>query len=257
MSSGISPFGRTRRASRATVMAAMLVLSAAPAAVSSEVTLDHRDVADVLDTAAHWFHSKDNASMRQAFVTLCYFDPNVGGSMGCSAVFGEVDAQLYQIRQTAKRMALKECRTGGGRKCVLFLQNGELRFDGLSAVEKYRLRNALERISFKEPEPRSIPASFVVADSLRDDFEHVTDYLEDVRKRLRGRNLHYSICSGRRNLWTWTHVTSQAATLSDARSMCISKCRALGDYYSIDGDCYAIYEDGGFVSAEAERATRR
>ena len=81
-----------------------------------------------------------------------------------------------------------------------------------------------------------------MADSLRDDFERITDSLDDVRRRYRGRNLHYAICSGKRNLWTWAHVSSQAATLSDARSLCIAKCRALADYYSIDRDCYAIYE---------------
>ena len=123
-------------------------------------------------------------------------------------------------------------------------------------MEKSRLGNALERISFKEPEPRSIPANFSAAGNLRNDFERVRDFLEDARKRLRGRNMHYTICSGR-NLWTWTHMTSLAATLSDARSMCISKCRALAEYYSVDGDCYPIYENGGFVSADAERAMSR
>ena len=236
----------------------MLALSASPTtAVADEVTLDPQDVVEVLNSAARWFHAKDQAPMRQNLVDLCYFDPKVRGSMTCSAMFGEVDAQPYQIRQAAKRNALKGCRKSGGSKCVLFFLNGELRFDGLSAVESYRMNNALEGLSFKEPEPTSIPAGFAVADSLRDDFERITDSLEDARKRYRGRNMHYAICSGKRNLWTWTHVMSQAATLSNARSTCISKCRALADYYSIDRDCYSIYEDGGFVSAEAERAMRR
>ena len=234
----------------------MLALSASPTAVSAEEMLDPQDVEEVLDFAAHWFQTKDNASMRQNNVVLCYFDPKVRGSMGCSAYFGEVDADLYQIRQAAKRDALKTCRERGGSKCVLFFLNGELRFDGLSAVESYRLKNALEGLSFEEPEPGSIPAGFAVADSLRDDFERITDALDDARKRNRGRNMHYAICSGK-NLWTWTHMMSQAATLSDARSMCIAKCRALADYHSIDRDCYAIYEDGRFASAEAARATRR
>lgn len=177
--------------------------------------------------------------------------------MGCSAMFGEVDAQSYQIRQMAQRDALKACRESGGGQCVLFLLNGELKFDGLSPVDSYRLTSAIEGLSFKEPVPGSIPAEFVVASRLRNNFERITDSLEGARKRYRGRNMHYAICVGKRTLWTWTHLTSHAATLSDARSLCISKCRALSDYYSIVRECYAIYEDGGFVSAEAERATRR
>ena len=125
--------GRIGRGTGPLTALILLALSGPPVAVASGVTLDHRDVAEVLDSAARWFQGKDNASMRQTFVDLCYFDPKVAGSMGCSSVFGEVDAELYQIRQTAKRGALKQCRKSGGGNCVLFLLNGELRFDGLSA----------------------------------------------------------------------------------------------------------------------------
>ena len=36
--------------------------------------------------------------------------------------------------------------------------------------------------------------------------------------------------------------------------MCILKCKALGELFSKEGECYVVYEDGKFASAAAEAA---
>lgn len=253
MKSGNNGSGTGARALAVSVMALALAALAWPSWGAEGIVLEMRAAARVINSAVSYHYQK--TVRRQVVESACYFDPDVENSMRCSWRSGSGGADLHQMKNKVKRRVTKSCKKGGGSKCVLFWRNGTLQFDGLAPEHAERLESILSGIPDHTGEADLLPEDAGVSDGFRDWFPKARDYWEGVRKKSRGRNPHYAICSNENGMYASFYMQGRGTHISNVRNMCVLKCQALSDLYSKEGACYVVYEDGNFVNAAAERAT--
>ena len=223
-----------------------------PMPVAADVTIDDRAVGRVVDAAVSYFYQKN--INRKTVESACYFDPEVEGSMRCSWSAGGGGADAYSMQQRVKRRVLKGCRKRGGKKCVLFFRNGTIRFDELSPEQSEKAELALAGIPTHQREGTALPEGTALTSDFRDWFSEARDYWEGIRTKNPGRNPHYSICANEQGSYASFYMQGRGTAISNVRNMCILKCRVFSELNSKEGECFAIYEDGAFVSAAAENA---
>ena len=158
------------------------------------------------------------------------------------------------MQQRVKRKAVKWCKKGGGKKCVLFFRNGTLRFDGISLEQSEKAESALAKIPTYQTEGTPLPEGAAVTSDFRDWFPKARDYWEGIRTKNPGRNPHYSICANEKGSYASFYMQGPGTAISNVRNMCILKCKVFSELNSKEGECFTIYEDGIFVSAAAESA---
>lgn len=252
MRSGSKGPGRATGRFAASALVTVLAVSAAPTSAAEEVVLERRDAARVLDSAVTYYYQK--TVERKVVESACFFDPKVENSLRCSWRWASGGADKFRMGQKVKRDGKKWCKKAGGKKCVLFWQNGSLRFDGLSPEHSENLETVLANIPDYVVEATPLPDGVGVSDDFRDRFPEVRDYWDGVRKKRRGRNPHYAICTNESGASAWYFVQGGEAELSNVRNLCVLKCTALSHLYSEEGECHVVYEDGKFASAAAEAA---
>ena len=247
--SGPEPAARTLVALSMTLMLAVLVL---PSSASGETVLKWRDSETVISSAvSHYYHKTVE---RNVIESVCYFDPNVENSMRCSWASGSGGVDPFRLKQMVKRNATKWCKKAGGRKCVLFWRSGTLQFAGLSPEQSEKLELVLGKMPDYDSEAALLPDGVGVGSKFRDQFPRLRDRLEEIRKKRRGHNLHYAICTNERGPSATFRMQGSGTHMTKVRNMCVLKCNAFSEYLSKEGECYVVYEDGKFVSAAAEKA---
>ena len=234
-------------------MALMLLVLALPGSASEETVLEMREAARVINSAVSYHYQK--AVKRQVVESACYFDPNVENSMRCTWSSGSGAADPFRMQQKVKRRLKKSCKKAGGRKCVIFWRNGALRFDGLAPEQSERLESALAKIPDYDAEAVSLPEGAGLHDKFRDWFPKAKDYWEGIRKKNPGHNPHYAICANETGVPASFYMQGRGTHISNVRNMCVLKCQSLSELFSKEGTCYAVYGDGKFVNAAAEKAT--
>lgn len=252
MKSGNKGPGRATGRFAACALVTVLVVSAAQTSAAEEVVLERRDAARVLDSAITHYHQK--TVERKVVEAACYFDPKVENSMRCSWRWASGGADKFRMSQRVKKRGKKWCKEAGGRKCVLFWRNGRLRFDGLSPEQSEKLESVLANIPDYDVEATPFPDGVGVSEGFRDWLPKARDYWDGVRKKRRGKNPHYAICTNETGAAASYFVQGGGAHISNVRNLCVLKCTAISDLYSLEGDCYIVYEDGKFASAAAEAA---
>ena len=244
-----------RRMLRAPVWAVVLATLALPVAAEGDAVLHGNDVRKALGNAV--VHHYKKTRKRRTVESACYFDPAVEKSMACSWSSGSGGAGRVSMAQRVQRNGVKWCKKRGGSDCTLFLKNGKLKYDSLSADDSARLESILSNIPSYDSVAHPLPEGVEVGSSLRERFGEVRDYWEGQRKKRRAYNMHYAICASDRDTWATASQEGGGTAkegLSEVREMCISRCKAAVDWFEGQGKCYAFYEDGKFASVAAERA---
>ena len=226
-----------------------------PSVEAAEVTVSQRDVFKVIDAAVFWRHQKETA--RKVVESACYFDPEVGSSMRCAWKSDSGGGEPQHLQQETKRRATKWCRKAGGGNCVLFWQNGSLRFDGLLPTQAEKLESALRGIAPRDSEALSLPEGVGLDHRFGSRFERIRDSGERFQKKNRRRNPHWTVCASERWPHAALYMREPEIRLSEVREMCVLKCEAISRFVDLESKCYVVYEDGEFASAAAERALRR
>lgn len=227
-----------------------------PAPVAAgDVTVSQRDGYRVIDAAVAWHYQKK--VNRMVVDSACYFDPEVLNSLRCSWASSTGGADPWRLRRDVKRRTTKRCKKAGGRSCVLFWRNGEIRFDGLLPVQAEKIESALRGIATDDPKALSLPEGVGVNWGFIGRFKQVSDDWEGWRKKNRGHNPHYALCVNERSPWTSFGMQGPRTHVEIVRGMCVLKCQAISRFVDKDGTCYVVYQDGEFASPAAEQALRR
>ena len=234
------------------MLAALSAVFALPPLAAAETVLGWRDAERVLGAAVTYHHQK--TIERKGFEAACYLDPDVDNSMRCAWRWATGGADPFRMQQKIKKNATKWCKKAGGRKCVLFWQNGRLRFDGLSSEQSEVLDTILGKIPEYKSEGSPLPEGVGVGAEFRDRFAKGRDWLERRRKKDRRRNPHYALCADEEGPGSWFYARGGAEHSSTIRDMCVLKCTALNEFLSNEGKCYVVYENGSFVNSAAEQA---
>ena len=232
-----------------------LALFVLPLTAVANTVLQERDVVRVLGAITSWYHKKTFRELKHV-EAACYFDPQVESSMVCPYRFETGAADSFRMRQRVRRDGTKWCKQRGGEDCTLFWRNGKLEFDSLSPDDAARLESVVRNMHEWDLEAKPLPDGVEVSDNFLERFEEVREYWEDYSKKQRRRNPNYAICAG--NSWASTYEESgnlgRRDGLSAVREMCILKCNAISEWYSREGRCYLIYENGEFASGAARQA---
>ena len=244
-----------RRYAATSLPSLLAIFLSLPSSAAEAPDLKWRDVERVIDAATMYHYQAE--VQRETVESACFFDPEVENTMGCSWIWGTGGSDPYLLEQRAKRRATKWCKEAGASKCILFWRNGRIRFDGLASVQSQRLESALAKIPEFEVEASSLPEGFGVSDQFREWFPTARDFWEEIRKKNRGRNLHYAICTSEMGQSASFHMQGPGTHVSVVRDLCVLKCNALAGYYSTGARCHVVYQNGEFASAAAERATMR
>lgn len=250
--------GAVARASRhslaAAVVAPILVMAAAPTPSAADTVLGSAAVENVIRMAVTDHFQR--TIKRKIVESACYFDPQVEKSMRCSASWAGKNsgADRFYMRSELKSKVRSHCKEAGGRKCVLFMRNGELEYDGLSSEQSEKIASVLGNIPSYDAEAKSLPDDVDVPDRFSDWFPGARDYFDGVHRKKKLKNHHFAICMNTAGTSSWSAAQGAGVDISQIRSTCVLRCRGISEIYSQDGDCYVVYEDGKFASAPAEAA---
>ena len=246
---------RARRHSlAAAVVAPILVMAAAPTPSAAETVLDPNAVESVIRMAVTDHFQR--TVKRKTVESACYFDPQAEKSMRCSASWAgrNSGANRSYMRKQLKSKVRSYCKEAGGRKCILFMRNGELEYDGLSSEQSEKFASVLGKIPSYDTEAKSLPDDVDVPDRFSDWFAGAKDYFDGVHRKKKLKNHHFAICMNTAGTATWSAAQGGGVAISQIRSTCALRCIALSEMNSEEGDCYVVYEDGKFASASAEAA---
>ena len=246
---------RARRHSlAAAVVAPILVMAAAPTPSAAETVLDPNTVENVIRMAVTDHFQR--TVKRKTVESACYFDPQVEKSMRCSASWAgrNSGADRFYMRSELKSKVRSYCKEAGGRKCILFMRNGELEYDGLSSEQSEKFASVLGNIPSYDTEAKSLPDDVDVPDRFSDWFPGAKDYFDGVHRKKKLKNHHFAICMNTAGAASWSAAQGGGVDISQIRSTCALRCIALSEMNSEEGDCYVVYEDGKFASASAEAA---
>ena len=233
-------------------LATLLPMLSFPSLAADEAILEQRDAARVMDSAVMYYHQK--TVERRLAEAVCYLDPKVEDSMRCSWIWSEAAADSFQLKQKVNRRAKKWCKEAGGRNCVEFWRNGRLRFEGLSPEQAQLLESVLARIPEYDSDAGPLPEGVGVSRPFAEWLPGARDHWERIRRKNRGRNFHYAICTSGSGATASFAMQGGGVFIENVRTLCILKCKAIADLYSVEGDCHVVYEDGKFASAAAEKA---
>ena len=252
--SGMGAEVRRRGRSLAAAIVATTLVAAAPMAAGADVTLDRRALTNVFRIAVN-DHVQRTVEGRTT-ETACYFDPQVEGSMRCSySTSGKHSASArFHMRDEVKSRLKAFCKEAGGKNCILFMQNGELKYEGLSPEQSEKLASVLGRIPSYDPEAKSLPDGVDLASEFRDWFPKAKDYFDNLHRKRKFKNYHFAVCANSTGTRSWSSGQGGGTRLPRLRTTCVMSCTALADMYSEEGNCYVVYEDGKFASAAAEAA---
>ena len=239
----------------APALATLLAACAVPPSAAEEFVLEMRDAGNVVDSAASYYYQK--TLQRKITEAACYFDPKVENSMRCSWSAGSQGSDPYRMQQEIKRRLTKWCKKAGGRKCVPFWRNGRIRFDGLSSEQMERLQSVLDKIFDYDAEASSLPEGVGVSDRFREWFPKARDHFDGLRKKRRGHNPHFAICTNKIGPSASFYMQGGGVHISNVRNVCVLKCNALTELFSKNGECYVVYENGKFASAAAEASMKQ
>lgn len=123
---------------------------------------------------------------RKVVESACFFDSKVEKSLRCAFRWSSGGADASRMGQRVKKSAKKRCKEAGGKKCVLFWQNGSLRFDGLSPEHSEKLELVLANIPDYVVEATPLPDGVGVSDRFLDWFPDTRDYWDGVQKSAAG-----------------------------------------------------------------------
>ena len=242
------------RSLAAAVVASILVVVAVPMSAGAETVLERDALSQVLRFAVsdHFQRTVE----RRTTETACYFDPQAQKSMRCSfSSRGRNSASARSYMRDEIKSKLKAfCKEAGGSNCTLFMQNGELKFDGLSPEQSEKLESVLGRIPSYDAEAKPLPDGVDLASGFRDWFPGAKDYFDDLHRKRRFKNHHFAICANSAGTRSWSSGQGGGARISRVLSTCMMSCTAVSEMYSEEGDCYVVYEDGKFASEAAEAA---
>ena len=234
------------------LLAPFLAIAVSLPAAADTVSVSQRDALKVIEYAVSYRLQK--TELRKTIDSACYFDPEVDNSLRCSWAASGAGADPYRIEQTVKRRARKRCKAAGGGDCVLFWRNGALRFKGLIPIQAERLESALLKMTTYDAEGLPLPEGGIVSFGFLSRFEKVRDDLERYRRKYRGRNPHYAVCTNERGPWTSMVMQGPRIHISHVRTACVWKCKVFSEFLSREGECHVVLEDGKFASPAAELA---
>ena len=226
-----------------------------PVTAIADTDLHERDVFRVLNAMVSFHYQK--TKKRRTIESACYFDPQVEKSMSCPWQSGGGGADPHRLRQKVQRNGAKYCKQRGGENCILLWRNGKLKFDSLSPEDTAKLESVMTNLPAYNSEANPLPDGVEVGSSLRERFEEVRDWFEDRRKKRRGHKPHYAVCASDRGPWASAYQeggSTHREALAAVREMCILKCKAAEEWFSKQGTCYLVYEDGKFASTAAQQA---
>lgn len=246
---------RARRHSlAAAVVAPILVMAAAPTPSVAETVLGPDAVENVVRMAVTDYFQR--TVKRKIVESACYFDPQVEKSMRCSASWAgrNSGADRFYMRRELKSQVRSYCKEAGGRKCILFMRNGELEYDGLSSEQSEKFASVLGSIPTYDSEVKSLPGDVDVPDRFSDWFPGAREYFDGVHRERKFKNHHFAICMNTAGTASWSAAQGADVDISQIRSTCVLRCRGISEMNSEEGACYVVYEDGKFASASAEAA---
>ena len=253
MSSGDHKSEKRERRFAPSVMALLVTtLAWSPQAVA-ETVLTNRELSNVVRTAVDDYFQR---TIKRKFVeSMCLFDPQVKDSMRCSSSsvdrYSRVDRSRLKNRLQSKVRTY--CREAGGKNCILFMQNGEFRIDGLSSKQWKRLASVLGNIPYYDAEAKPLPDGVDVGSAFRKKFSRASSYFTDISRKRKFKNYHFALCTNSAGMSAWSSGQGTGASIADIRQTCVLKCAALSELYSVAGDCYVVFEDGEFASAAAAK----
>ena len=158
------------------------------------------------------------------------------------------------MRDEIKSKLKAFCKEAGGGSCVLFMQNGELKFDGLSPEQSEKLESVLGTIPSYDSEAKPLPDGVNLASGFRDWFPRAKDYFDDLHRKRRFKNHHFAICANSAGTRSWSTGQGGGARVARILSTCMMSCAAISEMYTEEGACYVVYEDSKFASEAAEAA---
>ena len=238
----------------AAVVAPILMVAAAPTSSAAETVLGPDAVENVIRMAVTDHFQR--TVKRKIVESACWFDPQVEKTMRCSARWAGKNsgADRFYMRRELKSEVRSFCKEAGGRKCILFMRNGELEYEGLSSEQSEKFASVLGSIPSYDTEAKPLPDGVDLTSGFRDWFPGVKEYFDDQYRKKKFKNFHFAVCANSAGTSSWSAAQGGGADLSQVRSTCALRCTAISEMYSEEGECYVVYEDGKFASATAEAA---
>ena len=238
----------------AAVVAPILVMAAAPTPSAAETVLGPDAVENVVRMAVTDHFQR--TVKRKTVESACYFDPQVEKTMRCSASWAgrNSGADRFYMRRELKSKVRSYCKEAGGGKCIVFMRNGELEYDGLSSEQSEKFASVLGNIPSYDTEAKPLPDGVDVPERFSDWFPGAKDHFDGAHRKRKLKNHHFAICMNTAGMASWSAAEGGGADISQVRSTCALRCIALSEMNSEEGDCYVVYEDGKFASASAEAA---
>ena len=235
-------------------LAAWATVGTASAGINLDLDLD--EVSKVYNAAVYYRY---HIAIGRPVQAACYVDFTVPGSMSCTAATGPKGAGGSQLRNAAKRQATKQCKAAGGNGCRLFWRSGELKTDRLAGEARERLQALFEYSGSYEAQGAPLPEGASLGQLVRDRFANASNQLETYRVTRDGGNAHYGICANEAGFWSVFLAEGEGVERSHVRNLCVLKCDGLAKWVSakypaLAGKCYAVYENGEFVSETAKKA---
>lgn len=184
---------RTRRHSLAAAVAApILVMAAAPTPSVAETVLGPDAVENVIRMAVTDHFQR--TVKRKIVESACWFDPQVEKTMRCSAKWAGKNsgADRFYMRRELKSEVRSYCKEAGGRKCVLFMRNGALEYEGLSSEQSEKFASVLGSIPSYDAEVKPLPDGVEVPGRFSDWFSKAKDNFDSYHRKKKFKNHHFA-----------------------------------------------------------------